>query len=777
MQKIYFLLLFILLNLSSCSPVDRLIRRGDNATAIGEYAEAAALYHRAYRQTPAKERGMRGRLSYKMAESYRRFGNVAKAVGNYANAARYNYTDTLTWLRLGDMQRAMGEYGEASKSYQNFIDEILSPKVVDTAQKQKKLISARKKKAQRKKWLSKRKETSDTVLTTTSVQRSKVVDPKYVDAARKGIVDCEQALAARKEASAYSVRLSTLFNSPRADYCPALLPTECDQLYFSTTRRQTQGGDLSGITGMKTGDIFFSRKDEKGNWKRVEPAEGGINTPDDEGACSFSPDGSTMYFTLCRADSKYPRMAEIWQSTRSDATWSKPSQVKISADTLSDYAHPAVSPDGKWLYFSSNMPGGYGGYDLWRVRIGGHGVGAVENLGPGINTDGNEEFPAFRPNGDFYFASDGHTPNFGGLDLYCAPQFTKRFRGEDELFDAEQTGIADTSHLQLVINHLPIPINSQGDDFGITFEGLHNRGYFSSSRSTGGRGWDKIFEFSYPERLLTVKGWVYEQDGYELPAAQVFMVGTDGTNKKISVLPNGSFEEAVTPGVNYLFMAACNGYLNIRQQLRLDTLSQADVEQRIVRQNKEHRVNDMQYVLQFPLPNISIPVLVRGIFYQFNRAVITDSSSVALNRLISLLKENPNVTIELAAHCDYRGTDSYNDHLSQQRAEAVVAYLVKNGIARDRLTPMGYGKRRPNVVTAKMHTEYPFLTIGDTLTTESIKKLRPAQQEIANALNRRTEFRVLRTTYGLFDKNGNYVAPPAKPKKSEVDEDEAADVY
>ena len=185
----------------------------------------------------------------------------------------------------------------------------------------------------------------------------------------------------------------------------------------------------------------------------------------------------------------------------------------------------------------------------------------------------------------------------------------------------------------------------------------------------------------------------------------------------------------------------------------------------------------MQYVLQFPLPNISIPVLVRGIFYQFNRAVITDSSSVALNRLISLLKENPNVTIELAAHCDYRGTDSYNDHLSQQRAEAVVAYLVKNGIARDRLTPIGYGKRRPNVVTAKMHTEYPFLTIGDTLTTESIKKLRPAQQEIANALNRRTEFRVLRTTYGLFDKKGNYVAPPAKPKKSEVDEDEAADVY
>jgi len=345
------------------------------------------------------------------------------------------------------------------------------------------------------------------------------------------------------------------------------------------------------------------------------------------------------------------------------------------------------------------------------------------------------------------------------------------------LFDAEQTGLVDTLHQQLIVDHLPIPMNSQGDDFGITFDGLHNRGYFSSSRSTGGRGWDKIFEFSYPERLLTVKGWVYEQDGYELPSAQVYIVGTDGTNQKISVLPNGSFEAPVQPGVNYLLMAVCNGYLNVRQQLRLDTLSQADVERAIARQNKNLRKDVTQYVLQFPLPNISIPVLVRGIYYQFDKAAITDSSSVALNRLVTLLKENPNVTIELAAHCDYRGTDAYNDHLSQQRAEAVVAYLVKQGIARDRLTPMGYGKRRPKVVTTKLHTEYPFLAVGDTLTAERISSLRPAQQEIANALNRRTEFRVLRTTYGLFDKNGNYVAPATKPKKSEANEPNAVDIY
>lgn len=775
MLKNISLLLLIFIGVSACSPVDRLIRRGDNALAIGEYAEAAALYQRAYRQTPAKEREQRGRLSYKMGDAYRCYGNVAKAVGNYANAARYYYTDTLTWLRLGDMQRAMGEYGEASKSYQNFITESLSPPKAIFSQPSKKVVSVRKSKRGNRK--TKETTNSDTLSVATSTLKTRNVDSKYIEIAHRGLLNCEAAIENKKDVSAYTVRQAVLFNSPRADYSPALLPTEYDQIYFSTTRRQTQGNDISGITGMKAGDIFYSRKDEKGNWKRVEPAEGGINTTDDEGACCFSPDGSTMYFTVCRTDAKYPRMAEIWQSTRSDATWSKPTQVKISADTLSDYAHPAVSPDGKWLYFSSNMPGGFGGYDLWRIRIGEHGAGGVENLGSEINTDGNEEFPTFRPNGDFYFSSDGRTPNWGGLDIYCVPQFTKRFRGEDVLFDAEQTGLVDTLYQQLIVDHLPTPMNSQGDDFGITFDGLHNRGYFSSSRSTGGRGWDKIFEFSYPERLLTVKGWVYEQDGYELPSAQVYIVGTDGTNQKISVLPNGSFEAPVQPGVNYLLMAVCNGYLNVRQQLRLDTLSLADVERAIARQNKNLRKDVTQYVLQFPLPNISIPVLVRGIYYQFDKAAITDSSSVALNRLVTLLKENPNVTIELAAHCDYRGTDAYNDHLSQQRAEAVVAYLVKQGIARDRLTPMGYGKRRPKVVTTKLHAEYPFLAVGDTLTAERISSLRPAQQEIANALNRRTEFRVLRTTYGLFDKNGNYVAPATKPKKSEANEPNAVDIY
>ena len=232
MLKNISLLLLIFIGVSACSPVDRLIRRGDNALAIGEYAEAAALYQRAYRQTPAKEREQRGRLSYKMGDAYRCY-----------------YTDTLTWLRLGDMQRAMGEYGEASKSYQNFITESLSPPKAIFSQPSKKVVSVRKSKRGNRK--TKETTNSDTLSVATSTLKTKNVDSKYIEIAHRGLLNCEAAIENKKDVSAYTVRQAVLFNSPRADYSPALLPTEYDQIYFSTTRRQTQGNDISGITGMK----------------------------------------------------------------------------------------------------------------------------------------------------------------------------------------------------------------------------------------------------------------------------------------------------------------------------------------------------------------------------------------------------------------------------------------------------------------------------------------------------------------------------------------------
>lgn len=658
--------------LCACSNAERATRRADAAMAIGEYQEAASLYRRAYMQTAPRERASRGALAYKMGEAYRSFGNVGRALAAYKNAERFGVADSLVLRKQGDMLRYAGNYKGAEEKYKAYLEK----------------------------------------------------NPEDV-LALAGYRSSQKAPAIREAGSAYTVKLDKNFSSSRADYCPAFSDRNGSAVYFSSTRNSGTGGQMSGITGTKPGDIYCLKKDEKGHWKSPEAAEGELNSKWDEGAACFTEDGNTMYFTVCRSDPQYPRMAEIWTSTRNDAKWGKPQALKITADTLSSYAHPALSPDGKWLYFVSDMPGGYGGYDLWRASVvGGHGVGAVENLGPEINTPGNEMFPAFRPSGELYFSSDGREPSLGGLDLYRAK--------EDTL----------TKHWEVV--HLPYPMNSNGDDFGITFEGLHNRGFFSSNRASAGRGWDKIYSFSFPEILLSVKGWVYEQDGYELPEAVVYMVGNDGTNMKIGVNLEGSFEQPLAPGGKYLFLATCRGYLNYRAELTVDSLAQ-----------KEH-----QYVLQFPLPSISIPVLVRGVYYEFDKADLTDNSREALDRLVKVLKENPNITIELSAHCDYRGRAEYNERLSQRRAESVVKYLTEHSIEAERLTAKGYGESQPKTVSKKMTEKYPFLHENDVLTEEFILKLKPEQQEVCNSLNRRTEFRVLRTTYGLVDSQGNLVARP-----------------
>lgn len=658
--------------LCACSNAERTTRRADAAMAIGEYQEAASLYRRAYMQTSPRERASRGVLAYKMGEAYRSFGNVGRALAAYKNAERFGVADSLVLRKQGDMLRYAGNYKGAEEKYKTYLEK----------------------------------------------------NPEDV-LALAGYRSSQKAPAIRETGSAYTVKLDKNFSSSRADYCPAFSDRNGSAVYFSSTRNSGTGGQMSGITGTKSGDIYCLKKDEKGHWKSPEAAEGELNSEWDEGAACFTEDGNTMYFTVCRSDPQYPRMAEIWTSTRNDAKWGKPQALKITADTLSSYAHPALSPDWKWLYFVSDMPGGYGGYDLWRASVvGGHGIGVVENLGPEINTPGNEMFPAFRPSGELYFSSDGREPNLGGLDLYRAK--------EDTL----------TKHWEVA--HLPYPMNSNGDDFGITFEGLHNRGFFSSNRASAGRGWDKIYSFSFPEILLSVKGWVYEQDGYELPEAVVYMVGNDGTNMKIGVNLEGSFEQPLAPGGKYLFLATCKGYLNYRAELTVDSLVQ-----------KEH-----QYVLQFPLPSISIPVLVRGVYYEFDKADLTDNSREALDRLVKVLKENPNITIELSAHCDYRGRAEYNEKLSQRRAESVVRYLTEHGIEAERLTAKGYGESQPKTVSKKMAEKYPFLHENDVLTEEFILKLQPEQQEVCNSLNRRTEFRVLRTTYGLVDSQGNLVVRP-----------------
>ena len=668
---------WLLALVTGCAGADQAVKKGDKFYALGEYYDAANQYKKAYSQTPPKQRALRGKRALKMAECYRRINYTQKAIAAYNNAVRYKQEDSLTHLYLGQQLMKNGSYKEAAKAFQTFLDSAGNYAFSDSRD--------------------------------------------YVQLARRGLRSAQQAPAWKQEGSAYTVKRENFFNSRRAEYSPMLAGEENNQLFFTSTRNQAKGDELSGITGTKNGDIFMSQKDDKGKWQRPEVIDSELNSEFDEGACSFTPDGRTMYLTVCKTDPQYPRYAVIATSNRSDAAWSKATELKLTHDTLSAYAHPAISPDGEWLYFTSNMPGGMGGYDIWRVRLTTSGVAGVENLGAPINTPGDELFPTFRPNGDLYFSSDGHE-GMGGLDIYIA----KPAENHDN--------ISENSQLY-ELEHPGYPLNSQGDDFGMTFEGLKNQGFFSSNRGDG-KGWDHIYSFYNPEIIQTVTGWVYEQDGYELPAGQVYMVGNDGTNLKLSVKGDGSFTQQIKPGVDYVFLGTCKGFLNHQEQLRVEPSTESE-----------------DYVLQFPLANIMAPVLIDNIFYDFDKATLRPESKTALDDLVKLLNENPNITIELSAHTDYKGSAEYNKRLSQRRAESVVNYLIENGIAADRLTPVGYGKENPKKIRRKVAEKYPFLKENDVLTEEFIKTLEDEeQQEECNQLNRRTEFKVLRTTYGLFPK-------------------------
>lgn len=632
------------------------IRKGDQSFALGEYQEAANYYRRGYSGTPSKEREIRAATAFKLGESYRRINFVSRALAAYKNAVRYSYQDTTVYRYLGDMQLMSGNYKEAEKNYKIALEhdstDILS---------------------------------------------------------HNGLLSCSLAVEYAANPTRFIVKRDPVMNSRYSEWSPVLAGNDWGQLYFTSTRKEAMGDDINPITGVKSCDIFLSVKDENGKWTKPKVIENGPNSEFEDGSCALSPDFSVMYFTYCPTDPQLPRPATIMKSARSDASWSTASPYSDVEDSLYNYAHPAVSPDGQWLYFVSDMDGGYGGMDLWRVPIGERLLGG-ENLGPDINTPGNEMFPTFRRNGELYFSSDGH-PGMGGLDIFRA---------------------VATSDTTWNVTNMRAPLNSQYDDFGMTFEGDYTRGFFSSNRGDA-RGRDHIWTFELPETVHNLIGWVYEKDGYELPGAIVHLVGNDGTNMKITVRDDGSFTQRITPGVSYLLLGTSKGYMNYMQEMTADSTEQ-----------------DREYVLQFPLSSISKPVLIDNIFFDFDRATLRPESTESLDELVMLLENNPGVTIEIGAHCDYKGDDNYNRRLSQQRSESVVKYLIAHGIDKERLTAHGYGETQPKVISRKIAEEHDFLNEGDTLTEAFILKLSDEQQEICNQLNRRTEFRVIRTTYGLF---------------------------
>ena len=322
-HRLSFVLFVVCCILFASCAANKNLKKAEKYLALGEYYDAASQYKQAYRKTSPKEREQRGKIALKMASCYAKINQTAASLAAYRNAIRYKQASIEDHLTFGRLLLKNGEYKAAVEEFKLALDSM-----------------------------------PDNIL------------------AKNGLVSAQNAPEWKRIGSRYTVKKADVFNSRRADYCPMLLGDQSEYLYFTSTRNEAQGDELSGITGTKPGDLFFSQKDDKGKWSRPEVVTGGINTDFDEGAGCFTPDGKTLYLTQCQTDPSYPRYAQIIKSSRSDAAWGKGSDVKISNDTLSSYAHPAISPDGEWLYFCSAravapMPQEYKGakYGLYRIAF------------------------------------------------------------------------------------------------------------------------------------------------------------------------------------------------------------------------------------------------------------------------------------------------------------------------------------------------------------------------------------------------------------------------
>lgn len=525
-----------------------------------------------------------------------------------------------------------------------------------------------------------------------------------------GIQGCELAPGWKKNPTRYEVRRMDKFNSRRGEFSPMLAGDKYDQLYFASSRSKDKDAKVSAITGQNNNNLFLVKQDEKGAWLAPVELEDEVNTEYDEGTPSFSPNGNTMYYTYCAQDPEGPRTAEIYISTRSSAKWGKGTRATIVKDSVTALGHPSISPDGKYLYFVSDAVGGFGGKDIFRARVAGNDFGPMENLGEEINTPGDEMFPYVRDSVTLYFASNGH-PGMGGLDLFKATQ--------------DSTG-------KWKVENLGAPINSMADDFGITFAGKEERGFFCSNRNDA-RGYDHIYSFERPTITIFIEGIVNDVDEYPIEDATVRIVGKDGLNVKVPVKKDGTYRVELERDIRYVMMASARGYLNQNYELHTGPEEKNET-----------------YIVDFFLSPISKPVVIDNIFYDFDKATLRPESKKALDEMIKMLNDNPNVTIELGAHTDRKGTDQYNERLAQRRAQSVVDYLIAGGIEAARLEAKGYGESVPKTINKKMAKQFDFLKEGDVLTEEFILALPPEQQEIADQINRRTEFKVLRTNYNLF---------------------------
>jgi peptidoglycan-associated lipoprotein len=672
---LYISIILLAAGLQSCSITAR-IKRADRKYQIGEYYAAADMYRQTYRQINSKDKSLRAHVAFQQGECYRILNN-SKALSAYKNAIRYNYHDSIVFVHYAQVLQYQGKYKEAIKQYDIYLEQHPAD---------------------------------------------------YV--AQAGKFACIKAEEWKKTHSRYKVTAAKEFNAKRSsNYAPAFITSSADALVFTSNRQEQTPTNkkkvrTSAVTGMPTFNLYSARKNAAGKWEEIELCEGLLPESEEQdeegstqkqtttaelGVCCFSPDGKTMYFTYAKSIQGQDVGAKIYTSQRASGEWSEAQELQLFKDSSITVGHPSICATGDTLYFVSDAPGGYGGKDIYMAINNGGTWDEITNLGPSINTADDEMFPYIRHDGRLYFSSRG-LPGLGGLDLFYAIR-------QDTTYNVFNMGV---------------PFNSSGDDFGISFAGEDEAGFFSSNRGQK-KGYDLIYAFHLPEMEVHIQGTIYNNDRQHLSDASIRLIGNDGTNVKTQIRRDGTYRLRLNKEVQYAMLITARGYLNQKHIFSTEGLQDSHT-----------------YEQDFTLAPISKPVKMENIFFKFGSWELTADSENGLNALIKLLNDNPNITIELSAHTDMVGSKEANEQLSLRRAQSVVEYLIRHGIDSKRLTPVGYGEEKPVVVDEILHKQYPYLPVGQALNETFILTLGTEQQEACNSLNRRTEFRVLKTTYNLY---------------------------
>jgi len=651
------LLFIILLTIVAYPDVSAQKRKSDRAYAAfaaGEYFDAIDQFKDAYSKTKKADKNSRTELVFMIAECYRLINDPKNAETWYKLAVKSSFSrpDAQFWL---------AESIKKNGKHQQAIDEF---------------------------------------------KKYKQIAPSDARA-DQAIRSCELALEWIRNPEAYKVEDLRDINSRESDFSPAYGRDDFGLIFFTSSRDDAAGTQTHGATGQSYTDIFESRMDKKSKWSTPVPVQA-INSEFEDGTPSFSSDFKEIYFTRCEAGKREKKGCVIMLSKRSGDSWSEPKNIGILPDSLVA-AHPSISPDGSTLYFVSEIAGGSGKKDIWKVTRSGNGAWSKpENLGPDINTPGDELFPYERSDGTLYFASDGLI-GMGGLDIFRAkPQP-----------DGSWT-----------VQNMKPPINSFADDFGITFEGDNERGLFSSTRK--GRGNDDLYLFELPPLKFSVTGLVKdEKTGAPVTGSLVELIASDGNSLQSETGTGGDFKFALKADVDYIMVASKRGYLKGKDK-----------------ETTKGQEKSREFMVTILLTPIDNPIELPNILYDFGKWELRPESMVSLDKLVETLIDNPNVTIELMSHTDSRDTEQYNQDLSQRRAQVVVQYLIEKGIEAERLSAKGYGESTPKIVDASISAQNPFLKSGTPLSEQYINTLgNEEQKEIAHQINRRTEFRVLRTDY------------------------------